>query len=353
MAIPTDNFLQLTDEALRIASNVAQAYAAWAQVERDLEAHPTSVFWAKRGEHEYLAFKYRGSDVATTAGARTPETEARYAELVAARDAAAARRDARVARFPELGRQWRALRLPQATPLPARILRTLDVAELLGTDVMLVGTNAFAAYEIHARHKFLRGADETDDFDLGWCRGSSIQLTPALAVNSRLDLLSALRRVDKSFRINRAKRYQAINNAGYEVELLAAPSTHASLPKDLGFEPMYSLPEQEWLLMGTPLQAVVMARDGMPCPMFVPDPRYMALHKAWLANKAQRSATKKDKDRLQGELLLDAVVLFMPDYPLDADFVLSLPDELRDVFNAWASMRRFDPANPAHPASRT
>lgn len=351
MPIPIDDFLPLTDEALRIASNVAQAYAAWAAAERELNTCPSSVFWARRGDYEYLALKYRGNDAATTEGARTPATEARFAELVAARDAAAARREARAARFPELARQWKALRLPQATPLPARILRTLDVADLLGTDVMLVGTNAFAAYEIHARHKFLRGTDETDDFDLGWCRGSSIQLTPATAVSARLDLLSALRGVDKSFRINRTKRYQAINDAGYEVELLAAPSMHASLPSDLGFEPMYSLAEQEWLLMGVPVQAVVMARDGMPCPMFVPDPRYMALHKAWLANKPQRSTTKKDKDRLQGQLLLDAVALFMPDYPIDVDFVLSLPEELREVFNAWASTRNFDPNNYAHPAS--
>jgi hypothetical protein len=70
----------------------------------------------------------------------------------------------------------------------------------------------------------------------------------------------------------------------------------------------------------------------------------MALHKAWLANKPERSATKKDKDRLQGEILLDAVVLFMPDYPVDIDFVMSLPVELREVFNDWASSRGFDPS---------
>lgn len=347
MTIPRENFLPFSDEALRIASNVAQAYAAWVDAERELEALPSSVFWAKRGPHEYLALKYRGSDVARTAGARSAETEARFIELAGMRDAAVARRDARLARFPELARQWKALRLPQATPLPARILRALDVAGLLGTDVMLVGTNAFAAYEIHARRKFLRGADETDDFDLGWCRGSAIQLARASSDVQPPDLLSTLRRVDKSFRIHRLRRYQAVNDEGYEVELLAAPSRHSSLPQNIGFDPMYSLHEQEWLLLGAPLQAVVMARDAMPAPMFVPDPRYMALHKAWLANKPERSATKKDKDRLQGEILLDAVALFMPDYPVDIDFVMSLPGELRDVFDAWAASRGFDPVRHA------
>ena len=81
----------------------------------------------------------------------------------------------------------------------------------------------------------------------------------------------------------------------------------------------------------------------MPAPMFVPDPRYMALHKSWLSSKPERSATKKDKDRLQGAILLDAVALYMPDYPIDIDFVLSLPEELRDVFDTWAASRAFDP----------
>lgn len=343
MTIPTDFFAPLSSEALRIASNVSQMYGAWLDAERDVESRPSTVFWARRGDREYLAFKYRGSDVATTAGARTAETEAQFAQLVASRDESIAARDARFARLIELARQWRALRLPLATPMPAKILRALDVAGLLGTDVMLVGTNAFAAYEIHARQKFLRGADETDDFDLGWCRGSSIQLAPSTLRPERLDLLSVLRRVDKSFRVNRNKRYQALNDDGYEVELLAAPSRRATLPRDLAFEPMYSLPEQEWLLLGSPIQHVVMARDGLPAPMFVPDPRYMALHKAWLAEKPERSATKRDKDRIQGEVLLDAIALYMSDYPMDVDFVLSLPQELRSHFNVWASRRGFDP----------
>jgi hypothetical protein len=263
------------------------------------------------------------------------------------RDQARGRLNTRSSRFSELARQWKALRLPLATNMPARILRELDLASLLGTDVMLVGTNAFAAYEIQARHKFLRGADETEDFDLGWCRGSSIELAPASHPDDRPNLVSVLRRVDSSFRVNRSKRYQALNDAGYEVELLFAPSRQASLPGNVGFEPMYSLQEQEWLLMGRPVQTVVMARDGLPAPLFVPDPRYMALHKAWLAKKPERRPTKKDKDRLQAEILLDAVALFMQDdYPVDIDFVMALPEELRDEFNLWASSREFAPADP-------
>ena len=70
----------------------------------------------------------------------------------------------------------------------------------------------------------------------------------------------------------------------------------------------------------------------------------MALHKLWLAEKPERKATKRPKDRNQGEALLDLVKDRMPiSYPLDIDFVLDLPDELRVLFDTWASARNFVP----------
>lgn len=164
--------------------------------------------------------------------------------------------------------------------------------------------------------------------------------------NHRRTLLQVLQGVDPSYRINDKKRCQAVNSAGYEVELLAAPSL-APLPKDESFEPMYSLAEQEWLLNGRPVAFVVATLRRRACPVYVPDPRWMAVHKLWLSTKPARRESKKPKDRRQGEVLLDACRYFLQDtYPLDLDFVLDMPPELRDVFDAWARERGYDPTNP-------
>ena len=163
---------------------------------------------------------------------------------------------------------------------------------------------------------------------------------------ARRSLLSALQGVDSSYKVNPQKRYQAINNDGYEVELLAAPSL-MPLPKSEAFEPMFSLFEQEWLLKGQPVAFVVATVRRRACPVFVPDPRWMALHKLWLSKKPERKESKKPKDRRQGEVLLDACRYFLRDnYPMDIDFVLDLPSELRDVFNDWAIRSRYDPTSP-------
>jgi hypothetical protein len=72
----------------------------------------------------------------------------------------------------------------------------------------------------------------------------------------------------------------------------------------------------------------------------------MAVHKLWLAKKPERNAQKRPKDAKQGQVLLDACRYFLTDaYPLDIDFVLDLPEELRDLFNDWAQAAGYEPPN--------
>ena len=47
---------------------------------------------------------------------------------------------------------------------------------------MVVGTNAFIAYSLLCNARFPPGVEETEDFDLAWCRGSGVSLTRAAAV---------------------------------------------------------------------------------------------------------------------------------------------------------------------------
>ena len=341
------SFLPLSDEALRIAANLEQRHDAWIEAERRLEALPSSMFFSKKGAHDYLTVKRRAGDNGPTRGVRNASTEQKLASFHSERTAAALALTQTQAALNEIILQYRALKLPMAMPLPARILRELDIAELLGVDYMLVGTNAFAAYEIEAGCRFLRGADETEDFDLAWCRGSNIALSLIADGASSVSLLQALTAVDRTFRINARKPYQALNAAGYPVELLVAPSLFKTLPPGDAFSPAAIFPEQEWLLNGRPLRHVVASRDGRTCPIFAPDPRWMALHKMWLSRKTERESTKKQKDALQASMLLEAVRDRMANaYPLDSDFVLDLPEELRDLFNEWASANAFIPSRP-------
>ena len=339
-------YLPFSSDAQRMAANLEQAYSFWLSARQSLQTLPASMYWAERSGSQYLYVKQNGADNGTSHGARSPETEQIFETFTEEKKQVLERAASADALIQTRSTLYRRLRMPTLPDKQAEILRKLDIEGLLGTDLMVVGTNAFSAYEWAANAIFPAGNEETQDFDLTWCRGTPASLTLTgtdSTKRTRKTLFSVLRSVDPSYKINPRKPYQALNADGYEVELLAAPSCHP-LPKEEAFAPMQTLFEQEWLLLGSPVSAVVATERGRACPLTVPDPRFMGLHKLWLADKPERNPVKRDKDRRQGDVLLDAVRHFMQaSHPLNVDFLLSVPDDLRPTFDAWCAQRQFIP----------
>ncbi len=95
------------------------------------------------------------------------------------------------------------------------------------------------------------------------------------------------------------------------------------------------LPQQEWLLLGRPVDQVVGCRNGTPARIVAPDPRWFALHKLWMSEKDKRDPLKRPKDRKQGIALLNVVREAMPQYPIDEAFEASLPEALAGYCEGW------------------
>lgn len=342
---PAD-FSPFSADAGRAIANLERAHHQWVDSRRALEELPVSMFWQTKNDQKYLAVKQLSNDSGTTFGPRSADLEARLRKFTETKAALKARVAITDLLIRDRAAQYRALRLPALPDRQAEILRKLDIEGLLRNDLLVVGTNAFAAYELACNAKFPVGNEEAEDFALAWCKNTRVSLAaiaPEQAKADQRSLFAVLRSTDPTYKINPKKPYQAVNDAGYEVELLAAPSTHP-LPKGSAFDPRGSLAEQEWLLQGQPLSCVVATVRLRACPLYVPDPRWMALHKLWLSQKPKRDRAKRPKDERQGNVLLDATRFFLSDtYPLDIAFVLELPDELRELFNSWAANRRFDP----------
>ena len=339
------NFIPFSSDSQRVSANLEQIYTAWLDARRQLDAMPVSMYWAAKDSADYLHVKTSSSANGTSIGPRSASTEARFAEFSQTKDELKARVASFDAVILERAGLYRRLRLPSLPDRQAEILRKLDIEELLGNDLLVVGTNAFVAYELFVGAKLPTGNEETEDFDLAWCRGSKVSLAALLGKKptTAKTLFGVLKSIDSSYRISTRKPYQAVSSDGYEVELLAAPSTHP-LPKSEAFDPMASLVEQEWLLRGTAVSVVVATVRGRAAPLVVPDPRWMALHKLWLADKPERRADKKEKDRRQGTVLLDATRYFLEaSHPLNIDFVLGLPEELRQHFDQWCADAGFVP----------
>lgn len=316
-------------EQERALINMRQRYDAWIEAERELYAMPYDLRRKKVGEYEYLYEIFDRSGNGKSLGAWDDEKEVQFEDYKAAKASLKERRDSARDALNESSRIARALRLPMLSADAGPILREADRRSLLGSHLLVVGTNAMAAYAIEAAGTFRDVPDETEDFDLAWTADEPEDGT---------QLWDMLKAVDPTFTINTEREFQARNAKAYEVELLVAPSRVATLAGRDRPRPV-PLPEQEWLLPGRRVDQVVPCRDGSPARIVAPDPRWFALHKLWLGAQAKRNPLKRRKDTVQGAALLDAVAEAMPHYSLDHEFVESLPDELVPYWEEWAKAR--------------
>ena len=323
-----------TETQRRELANLGALYEAWRAAKLSVLALDYRLNWQRRGEREYL-YQRRGKEGhGTSLGARSAETEAKYTDFQRTKAQARERLEQTQASLGERLAMLSGLGLALFPAPGARILRAADLAGILGTRYLVIGTNAMIAYELLAGHRFAFGLEATEDFDLAFTGGKT-SFTAQHARDEGISLFGLLKQIDATYTRSAERTFQARNAKGYEVELLAAPSVSEALPADEVLSPI-PMPEQEWLLNGTPVFRVACATDRSPAPIVAPDPRWMGLHKLWLAAKPQRNRLKVDKDREQGRLLLTAVRDYLPQYPVDAAFRRTLPRDLKPHFDEWA-----------------
>lgn len=322
-------------EQSRLLVNLRLRYEAWIEAERTLAALPYDLRRKQVNGRSYLYRIFDRGGNGKSLGPMTAEREAEHAAYRTEKALLKGRIAALRAPLAESAALYRALRLPLLSSDAGPILREADRRSLLGSHVLVVGTNAIGAYMAEANGR-IDVPDETEDFDLAW-------VAETAESNAQM-VWQMLKAVDPTFTVNSERDFQVRNAKAYEVELLVAPSRAATLARNDHPRPV-SLPEQEWLLLGRPVDQVIGCRDGSPARIVAPDPRWFALHKLWMASQTKRNPLKRPKDRMQGMALLDAVAEAMPHYPLDARFIASLPPALRPHYEAWSAASRQTAAN--------
>ena len=323
------------DEQRRNIANLESFYEQLVLAARELDGpYRGSLRWKFASGRQYL-YQRRSDNplVDTSLGLRSEQTEARMVAFQQGKAAATVRHQKALNETQRFAKIARTLGLGLVPAQAARVLRHLDLRAMLGRPLLAVGTIAMPVYEIEAGGRIFHGFDATQDFDLTWRGTDPLHLQSA----GTISILDTLREIDPLYTKNTERSFQAVSG-NYEVEVLAAPSTLASFPKN-DLVPLRGLVEQEWLLLGQPVRHIACAMDGTPAPIAAPDPRWMALHKLWLSQKPQRHAVKKPKDQAQGLLLLRALLEAMPAYSLDDEFVSAVPKELRGFLRSgvdWA-----------------
>ena len=329
--------LPFSDEQLRVAANLEQHYDVWIETQRSLFALPYGMKWKTVSGRDYLYEIADRQGNGKSLGPRSPETEERDERYRQEKASLSERAKASAARLQETCRLYRTLRLPTIASEAAKILREADRRSLLGSHLIVVGTNAMPTYALEAGGRFDQVPDETDDFDMAWSYDGAEPPLP----DKTATVWTMLKAVDQTYTINSERPFQARNAKAYEFELLSAESRIETMHRLDKPKPI-PLPEQEWLLPGTRVAHVVVGRDSSPACIVAPDPRWFALQKLWMSAQEKRNPLKRKKDASQGRALLDAIRTHMSQFPLDDAFERSLPAELLPFYLEWREERSSD-----------
>ena len=322
----TTRIVPFSDEETRLLVNLEQQYEVWIEAERTLFSLPYNLKWKTVARKDYLYEVIDRNGNGKSFGPRNPENEAAFENYHASKSAATERRERSRASLDETCRLYRALRLPMIPAEAAQILREADRRSLLGTHLLVIGTNAVPAYFIEAGGRIMNASAETQDFVLAWSADH--------ADDRDNPVWAMLKSVDSTYTVNTERTFQARNAKAYEVELLVAPSRVKTMGRNVRPSPV-PLHEQEWLLHGRFVSRVVVARDATPARLVVPDPRWFALQKLWLSEQPRRNPLKRDKDVKQGLALLDAIEQAIPQFRMDEMFEAEIPAELDPYYRRW------------------
>lgn len=341
----------LSAEQRRQAIDTRQVYEAWRAAEQDQRRrYVGSMRWVERNGTDYLLRKIGKSE--TSLGPRSPETEAAYHAFINGRDDNKKRLESLSDRLDELAPVNVAMGLGRVPLIAARILRTCDARELLGEQILVVGTNAIYAYEAAAGVHVNSGLVATGDVDLLY--DARRRLSVAVSHMSPDGLIGILKTVDESFASTTKRSFRAANRNGYLVDLIVPeakdPVRNASrgslteLPDDLEGASIFGL---AWLVNSPKLDAVALDERGYPVRLAVIDPRAFALHKAWLSAREGRDPLKAPRDREQANVVATIATRYLK-LPFDSHELDAIPKELR----ALASQLIKDAKEVAKPSTK-
>jgi hypothetical protein len=329
------NYVEMDNEQRRQLIDVQQAYATWRPADLALK-DIGSMHWQRTKGVRYLIEKHGA--VRKSLGRETPALAKKKQDFDSRKKALKARAAASGNRLKRMADVNKALRLGRLRKIVADIVRELDSRGLLGTHVIVVGTNALHAYE--AAYGVLIGSDHvaTTDADLLWDARKSLQL---VSKNIGADgLMGILRSVDPSFTADYG--FNATNDDGYIVDLLTPEfANRVPLLEDLtgsGLEAT-AMPGMISLLEAPQLEEVVIAEDGWPVRTVVPEARTFALHKLWVSKQPSRKPVSRRKDADHAALLADLIATHSNDRFVAKDMPW-LPKELRGLLKELKPSKR-------------
>lgn len=315
----------LSDQQRLFLVESDQLYREWRELVWRHQGYKYGMRWINVNGADYLLRVTSAAGNSKSLGPRSSETEHIYEQFQSGKALANEKYQGFKTRIASQTKLNRAIRLGRLPTIIGEILIKLDQSQAL-SELRVVGTHAMFAYESMAGVEFKMELLASGDVDLLFDVRKQISL-----LSKKLDgegLLGLLKKVDKTFEVSANQSFRAINKDGFMVDLIGQDKGMLIPKPELiakGDLEIIEIPNLEWLANAPRIEQVVIAANGSPVMMPVPDPRAFAIHKAWLSHQLDREPVKKQRDLNQAVMVVNLLREYLPTFPLQAENLRYFP----------------------------
>lgn len=273
------------------------------------------MYWKPQGKTDYL-IRTSPSNSQKSLGPRSPETENVYGKFTERKASSEKRVKNLVAQLGIHKRMNRALFVGRAPQMLVDILVMIDRAGI-AEHFTVIGTHALYAYEAAAGVRIESGdVLATRDIDLLWDTRKRIQFSITMGA-AGYSMVGLLRKVDPTFRLRSDQLYTAVNDKGFEVDIIRRetaegdphPLRITDAEDDFWVTPTKKAAE---LLNAPRFSAMIVSPSGDMARMTTISPIAFARFKRWLAAQPTRDPLKRSRDTMQADVVEQIVAEYLP-----------------------------------------
>jgi len=273
------------------------------------------MYWKTQGKTDYL-IRTSPENTQKSLGARSTETEAIYQKFIERKTQQETQVNQLADELARHQRMNRALFVGRAPQMVVDILTALSKAGL-AEHFTVVDTHALYAYEAAAGVRFWRSdALATQDVDLLWDTRQRVSFSTHMKILGS-SMLGILKKVDPTFEIRGDQRYTAVNNKGFQVDIIRREASegdpHPLRMTDDEDDFLAVQAKRAGALLSSPrFSSVIVSPSGYMARMETVSPLTFIKFKRWMAAQPDRDPMKVSRDQLQASLVEQLVEEYLP-----------------------------------------
>jgi len=311
----TVGFIDIGADARRQYIDAQSVFSAWEAATKRAAEVRGGMYWKTQGKTDYL-IRTSPENTQKSLGARSTETEAIYQKFIERKTQQETQVNQLADELARHQRMNRALFVGRAPQMVVDILTALSKAGL-AEHFTVVGTHALYAYEAAAGVRFWRSdALATQDVDLLWDTRQRVSFSTHMKILGS-SMLGILKKVDPTFEIRGDQRYTAVNNKGFQVDIIRREASegdpHPLRMTDDEDDFLAVQAKRAGALLSSPrFSSVIVSPSGYMARMETVSPLTFIKFKRWMAAQPDRDPMKVSRDQLQASLVEQLVEEYLP-----------------------------------------